>query len=67
MQPQVQSTPAPFLVNDVQAARLLGVSIRTLTKDRAGARLIPFVRVGTKIVRYSPAELELYARGRGAV
>jgi hypothetical protein len=57
------NTPAPLLINEIEAARLLGVSQRFLQKDRAGARSIPFVRVGCKFVKYSPAALAKFAIG----
>jgi predicted DNA-binding transcriptional regulator AlpA len=52
MQTQLLSTP--------QAAKFLNVSIAFLERDRwAGAR-IPFVKVGSRAVRYRLADLEAY-------
>lgn len=52
MQTQLLSTP--------QAAKLLNVSIAFLERDRwAGAR-IPFVKVGSRAVRYRLDDLEAY-------
>lgn len=43
-----------------EAARLLGVSKAFLDRDRwAGAR-IPFVRIGSRAVRYRPEDLEAF-------
>lgn len=48
------------LLNTTEAASLLGVSKAFLERDRwAGAR-IPFVRVGTRAVRYRLADLHTY-------
>lgn len=47
-----------------QAASYLGVSKAFLERDRwAGAR-IPFIKVGTRAVRYRLADLENYIEGR---
>lgn len=52
MQTQLLSTP--------QAAKFLNVSIAFLERDRwAGAR-IPFVKVGSRAVRYRLDDLEAY-------
>lgn len=52
MQTQLLSTP--------QAARYLNVSIAFLERDRwAGAR-IPFVKVGSRAVRYRLDDLDAY-------
>lgn len=49
-----------ILLNTKQAAALLGVSAAFLERDRwAGAR-IPFIRLGTRSVRYRPEDLEEY-------
>lgn len=43
-----------------QAAKLLGVSKAFLDRDRwAGAR-IPFIRIGSRAVRYRQADLDAY-------
>lgn len=50
----------PPLYNTEQAAQFLGVSKAFLERDRwAGAR-IPFIKIGTRAVRYSPDDLESY-------
>lgn len=52
MQTQLLSTP--------QAAKFLNVSIAFLERDRwAGAR-VPFVKVGSRAVRYRLDDLEAY-------
>ena len=51
------------LLNTKQAARLLGVSSAFLERDRwAGAR-IPFIRVGSRAVRYRVEDLHAYIAG----
>lgn len=48
------------LLTTKEAARFLGVSKAFLERDRwAGAR-IPFVRLGTRAVRYRPEDLDGY-------
>ena len=48
------------LLNTKQAAEYLGVSAAFLERDRwAGAR-IPFVKLGTRSVRYRQDDLEQY-------
>lgn len=55
-QTQLLSTP--------QAAKFLNVSIAFLERDRwAGAR-IPFVKVGSRAVRYRLDDLENYINGQ---
>ena len=54
----------PKLLTTDQAASYLGVSKAFLERDRwAGAR-IPFIKVGTRAVRYRLADLESYLDGR---
>lgn len=48
------------LLNTQQAAEILGVSKAFLERDRwAGAR-VPFIKVGSRAVRYRLADLESY-------
>lgn len=48
------------LLTTKEAARYLGVSEAFLEKDRwAGAR-IPFVRIGTRAVRYRQTDLDFH-------
>ena len=48
------------LLTTKEAANILGVSMAFLERDRwAGAR-IPFVKVGTRAVRYRMDDLELF-------
>lgn len=48
------------LLTTKEAARYLGVSSAFLERDRwAGAR-IPFIKVGTRAVRYRQADLDAY-------
>lgn len=52
------------LLTTKEAAQFLGVSTAFLERDRwAGAR-IPFVKIGTRTVRYKPSELEAYIAGQ---
>ena len=50
------------LLTTKEAARHLGVSAAFLERDRwAGAR-IPFVRIGTRAVRYEQSTLDAYVQ-----
>ena len=52
------------LLTTKEAAAYLGVSAAFLERDRwAGAR-IPFVRIGSRAVRYPLSELENYVAGQ---
>lgn len=52
------------LLSTNDAARLLGVSKAFLERDRwAGAR-IPFIKVGSRAVRYRREDLERYIDGQ---
>ena len=52
------------LLNTRQAAGYLGVSAAFLERDRwAGAR-IPFIKVGTRSVRYRLSDLEAFITGQ---
>jgi predicted DNA-binding transcriptional regulator AlpA len=51
---------SPQLLNTTQAAQYLTVSKAFLERDRwAGAR-IPFIKVGSRAVRYRVSDLETY-------
>jgi len=48
------------LLNTQQAAEFLGVSVAFLERDRwAGAR-VPYIKVGSRAVRYRQTDLEQY-------
>ena len=52
------------LLTTKEAARYLGISEAFLERDRwAGAR-IPYVKVGSRAVRYHPQDLEAYLKSR---
>ena len=48
------------LVTTKEAARFLGVSTAFLERDRWRGARIPFVKVGTRSVRYELSALEAY-------
>jgi excisionase family DNA binding protein len=50
------------LLTPEQAAELLGLSKATLATWRASRKVLPFVRVGSKAVRYSEEAIREYAR-----
>ena len=52
------------LLTTSDAAKLLGVSKAFLERDRwAGAR-IPFIRIGTRAIRYRATDLDTYIETR---
>ena len=52
------------LLTTKEAARFLGVSEAFLERDRWAGADIPFVRVGSRAVRYQLSELEAFVRSR---
>ena len=52
------------LLTTKEAARFLGVSEAFLERDRWAGAEIPFVRVGSRAVRYQVSELEAFVRSR---
>ncbi|MEM7540512.1 MAG: helix-turn-helix domain-containing protein [Pseudomonadota bacterium] len=48
------------LLTTSKAAERLGVSAAFLERDRCSRRLIPYVVIGTRTVRYSPNALDEY-------
>lgn len=54
---EANSTDARLGIDEHEAARLLGLSVHTLRKDRVGERRIPFYRIG-RSVRYNTHRLQ---------
>jgi len=53
-----------YLLSTKEAAKYLGVSPAFLERDRwAGAR-IPFVKIGTRSIRYRIADLDTYIESK---
>lgn len=52
------------LVCTKEAASYLGVSVAFLERDRWAGPTIPFVRVGSRAVRYRLADLDAYLDSR---
>lgn len=52
------------LLTTAEAAAFLGVSKAFLERDRWAGAEIPFVRVGSRAVRYQLSELEAFVRSR---
>lgn len=52
------------LLNTPEAARVLGVSKAFLERDRWAGPRIPFVRIGSRAVRYRLADLDAYVTGQ---
>ena len=55
--------PKRFLINTRELARLLDVSMSTIEQGRVSGNLqIPFVRLGTRAIRYRMEDVEAYIR-----
>ncbi len=52
------------LLTTKEAAKFLSVSAAFLERDRWAGAEIPFVRVGSRAVRYQLSELEAFVRSR---
>ena len=52
------------LLTTKEAAKFLGVSAAFLERDRWAGAQIPFVRVGSRAVRYEIETLEAFVRSR---
>ena len=52
------------LLTTKDAARFLGVSEAFIERDRWAGAEIPFVRVGSRAVRYQHSELDAFIRSR---
>lgn len=52
------------LLTTKEAANFLGVSAAFLERDRWAGAEIPFVRIGSRAVRYQLSELEAFVRSR---
>lgn len=52
------------LLTTKEAARYLGVSKAFLDRDRWAGAKIPFVRIGSRAVRYELSALEAYVRSQ---
>ena len=52
------------LLKTPEAAQVLGVSKAFLERDRWAGPRIPFVRVGSRAVRYRLADLDAYVSGQ---
>jgi predicted DNA-binding transcriptional regulator AlpA len=53
------------LVTTKEMAKLLGISEKTLRNDRSRKHLgIPYIKLGTKIVRYSPVHAQHWVEAK---
>lgn len=52
------------LVNTKQAAQYLGVSKAFLERDRWAGAKVPFIKVGSRAVRYRVSDLDAYLESR---
>jgi hypothetical protein len=56
------NTTPPLAVNEQKCAEAIGISVARLRKDRRGKRLIPFYRLGGRIL-YSPDRVQAALTG----
>ena len=54
------------LLTTKQAAELLSVSVAFLERDRWAGATVPFVRVGTRSIRYRKGDLDNFIESRVA-
>ncbi len=52
------------LLTTMQAAKYLGISMAFLERDRWAGAKVPFVRIGSRTVRYLKSDLEDYIESR---
>lgn len=52
------------LLNTKQAADCLGVSAAFLERDRWAGAQVPFIKIGTRSVRYRLSDLECYIESK---
>ena len=52
------------LLTTKEAARFLGMSEAFLERDRWAGAEVPFVRIGSRAVRYKLSDLELFINSR---
>lgn len=52
------------LLTTKQAANFLGVSAAFLERDRWAGAKVPFVRVGTRLIRYRQEDLDKFIQSR---
>lgn len=50
------------LINSKDAARMLGISVSMLAKDRMNKGKIPYIRIGKRAIRYSRKAIEEYKK-----
>ena len=54
-----EHTTLPALINETEASRVLGLSVKTLRRWRWAGRGLRFVKIGSA-VRYDPADLDAF-------
>ena len=48
------------LVDEVEAARMMGRAVQTMRNDRFMGRGCPYIRVGQRSIRYMVSDIEAY-------
>ena len=71
MQPEHPATPpaaklaAGYLLNDVEVAELCGCAVQTLRNMRWRGEGPAVVRLGKRMVRYTPEAVQAFIEGQG--
>lgn len=55
-----ESSGTKRLLSDLEAAPVLGISVQTLRNWRCNGVGVPYVRVGSRAIRYDVSDLELF-------
>lgn len=61
---KVREGGADALLTAKELAQVLGLAVRTLKKQRAQGRGVPFVRVGERAIRYRVGDVRRFLRER---
>ena len=61
------TTPEPIILDEYGVAKLLGLSVAWVRKDRLSERVLSFYRIGKKAIRYNRhtvfSDLQKYQEG----
>lgn len=60
----MENNMSPKLLTTPQAAQYLGVSTAFLNRDRWAGATVPFVKIGSRAVRYRESDLDEFIESR---
>ncbi|MBN8737662.1 MAG: helix-turn-helix domain-containing protein [Xanthomonadales bacterium] len=64
--PPAAKAAAGYLLTDTEVAALLGASLQTVRNWRWRGEGPRFVKLGGRMVRYKPADVQAFIEGQGA-